>query len=111
MDLGNRITGFLYSNEIAVLGDAIREYVSHEKTSIWLLVDNLDKGWPVRGADTTDIVVVHSLMEASRKLQRSFDDAGIDLRCLVFLRTDIHEVPFECDTTQGKRHTHPAGPV
>jgi hypothetical protein len=90
-ELGDTITKFLYSNEIVVLAEAVGQYVAGEKESVWLLVDNLDKGWPVKGADATDIVVVHSLLEATRKLQRSFDDAGIDFKCLVFLRTDIYE--------------------
>lgn len=100
--LGDRITKFLYSNEIRLLADAIGDYVAGEKESVWLLVDNLDKGWPVKGADATDVVVVHSLMDATRKLQREFRESGIDFQCLVFLRTDIYEHLLQETRDKGK---------
>ena len=100
--LGDRLTKFLYSNEIRLLADAIGEYLDGQKESVWLLVDNLDKGWPVKGADPTDVIVVHALMDATRKLQREFREFGTDFQCIVFLRTDIYEYLLQATRDKGK---------
>lgn len=100
--LGDRVTKYLYSSGIRDLADAVSEYVSGEKESIWLLVDNLDKGWPVKGADPADIVVVHSLLEAARMLQRELHAADCDFKCLVFIRTDIYEHLLQETRDKGK---------
>lgn len=77
------------------------EYL-REKDAVWLLVDNLDKGWPIRGASESDILVVRALLEATRKLQRVFGDLEMDFSCLVFLRSDIHELLLEATPDKGK---------
>jgi len=89
--LDKALTQFLYSNDIRELSNALADYVGGEKESIWLLVDNLDKGWPTKGTDSTDIAVVRGFLEATRGLQRELDRRGVDFKCLVFLRTDIYE--------------------
>ena len=73
-----------------------------EKDAVWLLVDNLDKGWPIRGASDSDILVVRALLEATRKLQRVFGDLDMDFNCLVFLRSDIHELLQAATPDKGK---------
>jgi hypothetical protein len=88
--LGPRLTEVMYSGDIPDLVEAVCEYLS-EKEAVWLLIDNLDKGWPVKGSTAADILIVRSLLESTRKLQREFDDRGAPLTSLVFLRTDIYE--------------------
>ena len=80
----------LYGGEAKPLTDAVTEYLQH-KDSIWLLVDNLDKGWPIGGSSSTDILLIRSLLDATRKLQDELQDRNIDFKSLVFLRSDIHE--------------------
>jgi len=55
------------------------------------LLDNLDKGWPTRGTTTTEILVIRTLLEATRKLQQDLLTRDIEFRCLVFLRRDIYQ--------------------
>ena len=100
--LSDRVTEYLFSSEIRALAAAIKDYVSGEKESIWLLVDNLDKGWPVKGADATDILIVHALLEATRKIQRELDAADCDFKCIVFLRTDIYDYLLKETRDKGK---------
>ncbi|MCK5347590.1 MAG: hypothetical protein KAR20_29475, partial [Candidatus Heimdallarchaeota archaeon] len=84
------ITELLYSGDIRAINDAVTRYLD-EKREVWLLIDNLDKGWPVRGATREDILIIRTLLEATRKLQRQLEKSGINFHCLVFLRNDIYE--------------------
>lgn len=83
-------TELLYRGDIAKLNAAVSEYLE-EKSEVWILVDNLDKGWPVQGASTEDILIIRTLLEATRKLQRQFEGHGVNFHCLVFLRNDIYD--------------------
>jgi hypothetical protein len=56
-----------------------------------LLIDNLDKGWPTRGAKTEDVLILRMLLEATRKLQHQLRRKDLGVRCLVFVRNDIYE--------------------
>jgi hypothetical protein len=84
------ITELLYSGDIRAINDAVTKYLD-EKKEVWILIDNLDKGWPVRGATREDILIIRTLLEATRKLQRQLEKSGINFHCLVFLRNDIYE--------------------
>jgi hypothetical protein len=87
-DLGPRLTQHLFTGDVRHLGEVIVDYL-RAKDEVWLLVDNLDKGWPIHGSTDEDILIVRALLEATRKLQGIFDDERVQLKCLVFLRTDI----------------------
>ena len=54
-------------------------------------MDNLDKAWPTRGASKVDILIVRTLLDATRKLQRELGAHEIDVKSLVFVRNDIYE--------------------
>lgn len=86
----SQLTGLLFRGDIPKLDDAVGAYLS-EKEEVWLLVDNLDKGWPTRGSSSEDILILRSLLEATRKLQRQFERRNVGFHCLVFLRNDIYE--------------------
>jgi predicted CopG family antitoxin len=58
---------------------------------VWVLVDNVDKSWPVNGAQPEDILILRSLLEATRKLQRTFSRDKIPFNTVVFIRNDIYE--------------------
>jgi hypothetical protein len=84
------ITQALFLGEIPALETAVLDYVN-EKQEVWLLFDNLDKGWPTRGATREDILILRTLLEATRKLQHKFDREDVSVNVLVFLRNDIYE--------------------
>ena len=84
------LTELLFKGDIRRLEEVLTVYLD-EKEQVWVLVDNLDKGWPTRGASTEDILILRSLLEATRKLQRQMEKRGVELHCLVFLRNDIYD--------------------
>jgi hypothetical protein len=89
---GGEVTSLVYRDDIRQLSDAIGDYITlARKEDIWLLFDNLDKGWPVRGIRDEDIKIVAGLLEATRKLQRQFANRSIELRAVVFIRNDIYQ--------------------
>ncbi|MCU1339202.1 MAG: hypothetical protein JWO19_4783 [Bryobacterales bacterium] len=86
------VTQLVYGGDIRGLGDSLSTYMSSSrKEAVWLLIDNLDKGWPVQSARTEDILLIRSLLEASRKLQRQFETRGTECHVIVFIRNDIYE--------------------
>lgn len=100
-EVPGQITQKLYLNDLRELSVAIIDYVK-EKQRVWILVDNIDKGWPTRGTTDSDIVIVRSLLEAARKLQRDFESNEINVSSLVFIRTDIHEHLLKNTPDKGK---------
>jgi hypothetical protein len=83
-------TEFIYAGDIHQLTDALAEFLS-AKEQVWILIDNLDKGWPTKGSTAEDILILRALLESTRKIARELDRHGVDLRTLVFIRTDIYE--------------------
>jgi hypothetical protein len=84
------LTQELFLDDIRTLDDAVGNYLE-TKDEVWLLIDNLDKGWPTRGASDQDILILRTLLEATRKLQRQLEQRDVGFHCLVFLRDDIYE--------------------
>jgi hypothetical protein len=87
---GSELTQMLFRGDIRALDDALAPYLE-EKDDVWVLVDNLDKGWPTRGTRSSDILILRTLLEATRKLKRQFEQREVEFHCLVFLRNDIYE--------------------
>jgi hypothetical protein len=98
---GTALTRALFGADIRELDDAVADYVEG-KESILVLIDNLDKGWPTRGASSEDVLILRTLLEATRKLQRQFDNRRVPFHCLVFLRNDIYEHLIEETPDKGK---------
>ena len=98
---GTELTTALFGSDIRELDDAVADYVQ-TKESILILIDNLDKGWPTRGASSEDVLILRTLLEATRKLQRQFDNRSIPFHCLVFIRNDIYEHLIEEIPDKGK---------
>ena len=98
-----QVTQLVYGRDIRGLSDALSAYmVASRKEAIWLLVDNLDKSWPVQSARTEDILLVRCLLEASRKLQRQFENRGTECHTIVFIRNDIYEHLVSATSDRGK---------
>ena len=91
----------LYAGESRPLREAVIEYLRH-KSSVWLLIDNLDKSWPIGGSHSTDILLIRSLLEATRKLRNQLQDRDTEFKSLVFLRSDIYDHLVEEIPDKGK---------
>ncbi len=86
----SQVTELIYKEDIKNLQNSLEDYLS-AKEEVWVLVDNLDKGWPVQGATDEDILILRTLLSATRKMQREFEKRGIEFRSLVFIRNDIYD--------------------
>ena len=95
------VTRLIYDNDVKKIEEAIVEYLK-KKDSVWILFDNIDKGWTPTGIDSSDILTLRALLEASRKLQRGFVSQGIEARFLVFLRNDVYELLIDQTADRGK---------
>jgi hypothetical protein len=87
----SRITELLFRTEIPRLETVLGDYLAY-KQEVWMLIDNLDKGWPTCGATPEDILIIRTLLDATRKLQRQLDRRGVSMFSLVFLRNDIYDL-------------------
>lgn len=85
------ITQIVYSRQIRELVEALTDYLSVSRRSVWILIDNLDKGWPIYSVLPEDISILRSLLEATRKLERQFESRGVELHCVAFIRNDIYQ--------------------
>jgi hypothetical protein len=102
---GSEVTRLIYRVDIKRLNDAIGRYISLAgKEDIWLLFDNIDKGWPIFDVKPEDIALVTSLLEATRKLQRQFENRSVELRAVVFMRNDIYEHLILSPADRGKEN-------
>lgn len=97
------IAGLLYEGPVQALEGCLKQYLAH-KDQVWLLVDNLDKSWPIRGADSTDILMLRSLLEATRKIQREFERLDVEFKVVVFIRDDIYNLLIEQTPDRGKEN-------
>ena len=97
----SEVTNLIYSTDIPRLGQKIGEYLL-PRDGVWLLFDNIDKGWPVNGATEIDILIVRSLLEATRKIQRQLERRNVDCHAVVFMRNDIYEHLVKATPDKGK---------
>lgn len=96
-----QLTELLYVHDVRELRQLVVEYLTF-KDSLWLLFDNIDKGWPTHGIQKEDLVIIRDLLEATRKLQRQLERKDISCRTLVFLRNDVYEMLVEHTPDRGK---------
>jgi hypothetical protein len=98
---GRTATQYIFENDIKYLTDAIKTYLTG-KGEVWILIDNLDKGWPIRGTTDADVLIIQSLLDSARKLEYSLVNSGIPCRCVLFLRNDIWEHTLKQTSDHGK---------
>lgn len=95
------ITNLLYCHDVAKLRSQVERYLKF-KDSLWLLFDNLDKGWPTHGVQKEDLIIIRSLLEATRKIERDLQKNNIECHTIVFLRNDIYELLVDETPDRGK---------
>ena len=95
------VTKLIYDTSIRKIEDAVSEHLQ-AKDGLWVLFDNIDKGWKPTGIDSSDILTLRALLEASRKLERALSAQDIVVRFLVFLRNDVYELLLDQMADRGK---------
>jgi hypothetical protein len=97
----DQVTGLIYTHDIPELRTQLADYLLY-KDDVYILIDNLDKGWPTRGVEAIDILILRSLLEATRKLEQFFRGRDIGLHTTVFIRNDVHELLVNESPDRGK---------
>jgi len=85
-----QVTELLYTHDLRELRKIISSYLGH-KSSVWVLFDNLDKGWSTHGVDVIDAIVLRCLVDAGRKIEREMRRDDHDFHCVVFVRNDVYD--------------------
>jgi len=97
----NQVTELLYKHDIRKLMGLISEYLERKK-SVWVLFDNLDKGWSTHGVDVIDAIVLRCLVDAGRKIEREMRRDEHDFHCIVFVRNDVYDHLMKNSADYGK---------
>ena len=97
----NQVTEILHTQHIRQLQDDISRYLEHKK-GVWILFDNLDKGWTVPGPSADDILMLRCLIDAGRKIQRDMQRKKHDFHCIVFIRNDVYQLLMRESADFGK---------
>ncbi len=97
----DEVTSIIHSHEIRELRDTLSVYLKHKK-EIWILFDNLDKGWSTHGLAKGDITILRCLIDASRKIQREMIRIKHNFHTVVFVRNDVYQLLMEESADFGK---------
>ena len=97
----NQVTQLLYTHDLRDLRRIVSEYLEHKK-SVWMLFDNLDRGWSTQGFDKLDAIVLRCLVDAGRKLEREMRRDEHVFHCIVFVRNDVYDHLMRHSTDYGK---------
>jgi hypothetical protein len=95
------VTELLYLHDLANLRSALEEYLQF-KDAVWILIDNLDKGWPPHGIANEDLTILRCLDDAARKIARDLAKRHVETHALVFLRQDVYELLVSETSDRGK---------
>lgn len=96
-----QITSLLYEGDLKEIESKLINYLKH-KDSLWILFDNIDKGWSSHGIQEDDLVIVKALVEATRKIERVMQRNDIDAHSLMFIRNDVFEILIDSMSDRGK---------
>jgi hypothetical protein len=95
------ITEIIHSYSLPELRENVSEYLL-EKESLWILFDNLDKGWPVQGIDKTDATILRCLIDAGKKVKRELTKKKISAHSVIFVRNDVYQILMQNTADFGK---------
>jgi hypothetical protein len=95
------VTSLIYAHDLRALREKLSNYL-HTKQAVWILFDNLDKGWNTGGVDEIDAIVLRCLLEAGRKIEREMTKRKHVFHCIVFIRNDVYELLMKSSADYGK---------
>ena len=91
----------IYDHDIKQLRDVLADYVQN-KEEVWMLFDNIDKGWPTHGVEPLDIQILRTLLEANRKIKGLLSRRKVRACTIVFVRSDVYELLVDQSPDRGK---------
>ena len=97
----SQVTELLYATDIQEIQSAVLSYLETRERTL-VLVDNVDKGWGAHGVDEDDVLIVSTLIDALRKVERKAAKNKASLDWLLFLRNDVFELLVDQQNDRGK---------
>jgi hypothetical protein len=85
----SEVTELIHKREVRDIREALSIYLRF-KESVWILFDNLDKGWSPHGLTDDDVMILRCLIDAARKIQHQLQRDNHDFHCIVFVRNDVY---------------------
>ena len=95
------LTQLLYKHDVVKLRGQVSDYLT-KKEGLWILFDNLDKGWPPHGPSPDDLIMLRCLIDALEKMRRALTNENIECRGVLFIRNDVYELLLENTPDRGK---------
>lgn len=95
------VTELLYKHDVRKIFDELSSYLE-KKNNLWLLFDNLDKGWPTSGLKHEDLLIIRGLIDATQKIEKKFTKKNLQVHTVVFLRNDVYELLVKETSDRGK---------
>jgi hypothetical protein len=96
-----QVTELLHKHDLSELRRQVMEYLEF-KDSLWILFDNLDKGWPAYGVTAEDVLTLRCLIEALENIERQLDRRDVEAHGTIFIRNDVYELLVEITSDRGK---------
>ena len=97
----DQVTEVLHTGNLRELRESLSKYLEFKK-GVWILFDNLDKGWNAPNPTSTDILILRCLIDAGRKVQREMQRIGHNFHCVVFIRNDVYQLLMKESPDFGK---------
>ena len=97
----DEVTGLVHSRNIRDIRETLSTYLRF-KEGVWVLFDNLDKGWSPHGLTVEDVLILRCLIDAARKIQHELQRDGHDFHCVVFVRNDVYQLLVDASADYGK---------
>ena len=95
------ITKEIYAGDIAALSELVVSQQTRHG-NLWILFDNIDKGFPAHGLTKQDVLIVRCLLEATRKCQRDLEKHSIECSTIIFVRRDVYDLLVDQTPDRGK---------
>jgi hypothetical protein len=96
-----KVTEFIYKHDLLKLRQLVTDYLE-QKGEVWILFDNIDKGWTAHGVDASDLMNVKCLLDAFTKLRNDLERHGISFHGTIFIRNDVFELLVSTMPDRGK---------
>ena len=100
-DMRAVLTNLLFESDIPRLREQI-EILSQPFDSIAIFFDNLDKGWPIGGIEQFDLRTLRHLIETLERIRRDMSRKDVEIKHLVFIRSDVYELLVDQTSDRGK---------
>lgn len=97
----NSVTELLYKHDIRGLRKCIADYLIH-KDNLWVLIDNIDKGWAAHGVSESDVLTLRGLINAINKIEGFLRKYEIEANGIIFIRNDVYENMVSDTPDRGK---------